>query len=240
MDQTRTEIIIGQQGIDRLRSANVAVFGLGGVGGYAVEGLARAGVGHLYLYDYDRVMPSNVNRQILALSSTINLPKTDAALMRIRDIDPSIRVTLIGERLTPDNVKSLLPPGITHAVDAIDEVAAKVNLIVALFELGIPFISSMGAGNRTDPSQVRTGDISHTQGCPLARTVRKRLRENGITTGVRCVYSTEQPHMAAHGDGASDTGHGKTVGSISYMPGIFGLHAAGCIIRDILESQQVS
>ena len=235
MDYSRTAMLVGEDGIERLRSAKVAIYGLGGVGGYALESLARAGVGSLYIYDYDRIMPSNSNRQILALDSTMDRTKTEVAITRIRDINPGIDIHFSEERITPENVQSMVPDQVTHAVDAIDEVNSKVALILTLFERGAVFISSMGAGNRTDPTQIKTADISVTQGCPLARTVRKKLREKGITSGVRCVYSTEPPFRIIENEIPGDNTMKKSIGSISYMPAIFGLYAAGFIIRDILE-----
>jgi len=225
-------MLLGPEALEKLRQAHVAVFGLGGVGGQAAEALVRAGAGHLYICDYDRVAPSNANRQILAADSTMGQLKVEAARNRFMDINPALSITTCETRLSPENIPSLLPPEITHAVDAIDEINSKVALITTLFERGVVFISSMGAGNRMDSTRIKIDDISATKNCPLARMVRKKLREGGITRGVPCVYSTEQP-LRIREQQAPPEEKKRTVGTISYMPPVFGLHAAGYIIGRI-------
>ncbi len=237
MDKSRTEIIIGQEGITKLKNATVAVFGLGGVGGYSVEALARAGVGRLILVDYDTVAPSNINRQILSLQSTIGRYKTDVAAERIRDINSKTEIISIKTRLLPDNIADTIPWDYSsfYAIDAIDEIDSKVSLICELNKRGVPLVSSMGAGSRLSPAGVTISDISKTDYCPLARTLRKKLKDAGVTSGVRCIYSRENLNTHA----TEEIGNGitkKVQGSISYIPGIFGLTAAGIIINDILES----
>lgn len=233
MDLSRTEILVGIENLEKLRHSTVAVFGLGGVGGYAAEAVARAGVEKMIIADYDRVTPSNMNRQILALESTMDELKTEVSLKRIKDINPGITVTTISDRLTPENIRSLIPrEQFLYAIDAIDEIDAKTSLISELVKGGIPFVSSMGAGSRLDSSKIRVDDISRTEYCPLARVMRKRLKAAGIETGVRCIYSIENLNKVQE----PESGNGKRMqGSISFMPGIFGLMAAGLIINDIIN-----
>lgn len=234
MDLSRSRILVGEEGIGKLKQAAVAVFGMGGVGGYAAEAIVRAGVGRVIIADFDVVAPSNINRQILSLRSNAGMLKTDAARERYMDINPELELTVITERLTPENIPSVIPletPGL-YAIDAIDEIGPKTALIAELHSRNIPFVSSMGAGSRLDPSMVKTADISKTTHCPLARVIRKNLKELGIEKGVRCVYSTENLNRIEE----PETGKGKrTQGSISFMTGIFGLTAAGIIINDILS-----
>lgn len=233
IDLTRTEILIGIENLDKLRQSTVAVFGLGGVGGYAAEAIARAGVGSMLIADYDIVTPSNINRQILSLSSTMGKLKTEVCLQRLKDINPEIKVISISERLTPENISGLIPQNeFLYAIDAIDEIDSKTSLIAELVKRKIPFVSSMGAGSRLDSSKIRVDDISRTEYCPLARIMRKRLKTDGIHTGVRCIYSTENLNKVRE----PEDGIGKRLqGSISFMPGIFGLTAAGVIINDIIN-----
>ncbi len=235
MDLTRSEILIGPENLDKLRQSTVAIFGLGGVGGYAAEAVARAGVGTMIIADYDRVTPSNINRQLLSLSSTMGELKTDVASKRLKDINPRIKLTAISERLTPENISSFIPDSnYLYAVDAIDEIDSKTALIIELVKQSVPFISSMGAGSRLDSSKIRIDDISKTEYCPLARVMRKRLKMAGIENGVRCIYSTENLNRVME----PESGTGKRMqGSISFIPGIFGLMAAGIIINDIINSE---
>ncbi|OHD63107.1 MAG: hypothetical protein A2176_08380 [Spirochaetes bacterium RBG_13_51_14] len=233
MDTSRTELLVGADGIRKMADSCIAIYGLGGVGGYAAEAIARAGVRNMVIVDHDRVAPSDMNRQILALHSTIDAPKVEAAERRIKDINPAVLVRAYRLRIDPDDIAAAIPAGITHAIDAIDDINAKVSLIAALLERGIRFVSSMGAGSKLDPAGVMVSDISTTRHCPLARTVRRRLKKLGIVTGVWCVYSEENLKLFSKIDGM-DTGRHIIQGTVSYMPGIFGLTAAGVIIRDIL------
>jgi len=234
MDQSRTEILIGADGVEKLRQSTVMIIGLGGVGGYAAEAIVRAGVGKIIIADYDSVAPSNINRQILSLSSTMNRKKTEVAAERFKEINPAVEITSFSERVTPENIGTIFPESKEHlyAIDAIDEIDAKVALIAELHRRGIPSVSSMGAGSRLDPSAVKIDDISRTNYCPLARVIRKRLRLTGIEKGVRCIYSTENLNRFAEPD---NEGERRKQGSISFMPGIFGLTAAGVIINDIIN-----
>ncbi len=234
IDLSRTEILIGKENLDKMNLATVAIFGLGGVGGYAAEAIARAGAGRMIIADYDKVTPSNMNRQIFALSSTMGELKTEVALKRIKEINPEINITAISERLSSESISKLIPyDNSIYAIDAIDEIDAKTSLISELVNRNIPFVSSMGAGSRLDSSKIRIDDISMTEYCPLARVMRKRLKAAGILTGVRCIYSTENLNKVQE----PESGIGKRMqGSISFMPGIFGLMAAGLIINDIINS----
>jgi len=228
MNQSRTEIITGSEGLEKLHTASVAVFGLGGVGGYALEALARAGIGTLHIYDFDTVAASNINRQIIALDSTMGSNKTEAAANRLLLINPDLKLHVHQVRLTPENIPDIFSSDFQYAVDAIDDIPAKIELLVQLTEKKKTFISSMGAGNRLDPSKILIDNLSKTSYCPLAKKVRKGLKARQVYKGVPVVYSTEEPVRKKTHEG------GGPVGSISYLPGIFGLTAAGYIIRRIL------
>jgi len=231
---SRTRALVGDDGVERLANARVAVIGLGGVGGYALEALARAGIGNFILVDADVVEPTNLNRQILALDSAIGKPKVDVARDHVAQINPDARVETYQVFLTPENVEAVLPPDVKYAVDAIDHVPAKVALIVLLKKRGVLFVSCMGAGSKLDATKVRIADLFESKGCPLARTVRQRLRKLGIEKDVRCVYSDED--LGGLEEAGADLSAVRPIrGTISYMPGVVGLMAASVIIRDILE-----
>ena len=236
----RTEQLLGPEACARLAQASVGIFGLGGVGGYAVEALARAGVGHLRVVDHDVVNPTNLNRQLLALRSTLGRPKVEVARERILDIHPGCAVDARQAFVNQDSAPQLLEPPLDLVVDAIDSVNAKTGLIQAAFERGIPVVSSMGAGGRRDGSRILVGDLSETDVCPLAAIIRKRLRRRDIRTGVRCVYSLEPcrndllPHPV---DVEVHDGPGRKrtpLGTLSYMPALFGLRVAEEVIRTLL------
>ena len=232
----RTRLLVGEDGLRRLQSARVAVIGLGGVGGYALEALARAGVGSLFLVDAEVFDVTNMNRQILALDDTVGRPKVDVARERVLAINPATQVETSRVFVSQENVESLLPEGIGYAVDAIDSVTSKVALLNNLLQRGITFVSCMGAGSRLAATGVRIADINQTKGCPLARAVRQQLRKLGITQGVRCVYAEDTPIQPT--EGPPGMYQGKRInGTISYVPGIVGLTAAGVIINDILSSR---
>ncbi|MBU4459287.1 MAG: tRNA threonylcarbamoyladenosine dehydratase [Verrucomicrobia bacterium] len=236
----RTEMLLGAEGLARLRDARVLVAGLGAVGSYAVEGLARAGIGHLRLVDFDIVQPSNINRQLFALESTLGRPKVEVAAARILDINPGCDVdarrTFIDAATAPD----LLAGGVDAVIDAIDSLGPKVALLRAAHQAGVWTVSCMGAATRTDPMAVRIGDLASTERCPLARFVRKRLRRDGIVSGIRCVYSLEPPPPPAPFDAdpepvAPGLEHRRgrkrrPLGSLSTLTGMFGLSAATEVI----------
>lgn len=236
--QARTEILIRAAGLARLRAAHVLVAGLGGVGGYAAEALGRAGVGRLTLLDHDVVSPSNLNRQLLALHSTIGQPKVEVMAERLRDIDPEIELHLIREFLQPDAAEALVTTvPYDYVADCIDSIACKAALVAACHRHGVPVISALGAGNCLDVSRVRVARLNQTQVCALARELRRKLRELNAPLDYPVVYSDEPrrpplPHQPAGGE---TPGRPRAVnGTISYMPALFGVMLAGFIIRRLL------
>ncbi|MBI1751327.1 MAG: tRNA threonylcarbamoyladenosine dehydratase [Acidobacteria bacterium] len=239
---SRSELLLGEAALDRLRGARVTVFGLGGVGSFAVEALARAGVGHLRLVDHDVVGPSNLNRQLFALRSTLGQPKAEVAAARVRDINPGCDVDPRVTFIHTDTLPNLLEPRPDVVIDAIDSMTCKVALMRTAHESGLPIISAMGAGGRTDSSQLRVGDLSHTRLCPLAARVRKELRKHGISRGIRCVYSLEpadNKRPANPLDIEPHRGPGRArrpVGTISYMPAIVGMMVAEEALRLLLSA----
>ncbi len=226
---SRTELLIGQKGLRVLGKSRVIVFGLGGVGSHAAEALARAGVGSLVLVDFDRVSPSNINRQLHALSSTVGESKALLMGARVKLINPDIQVETRVERYLPGTGQRFFNPVPDYVVDAIDDVPAKVDLIASCVRGNIPVVSSMGTGNKLDPAAFKVADISQTAVCPLARAVRRSLRRLGITSGVTVVFSTEPPKRCGSG------GEGPAVpGSISFVPPVAGFILAGLVVRGLL------
>jgi len=236
----RTEQLLGPEGVARLAAARVAVFGLGGVGSFAVEALARAGVGHLRLVDYDCCNATNINRQLFATHSSLGQPKVRLAAARILDINPDCQVDARQVFINGETVGGLLEPALDLAVDAIDSLSSKVLLLEACCGLGLPVISSMGAGGRLDGAQVLCGDLDETRICPLARVVRQRLHRRHIRTGIRCVYSVEParntlPHDPRDAGDHVGSGRPRTpIGTVSYMPALFGLRVAQEAISQLL------
>lgn len=232
---TRTERLIGPAALERLAAARVAVFGLGGVGGYVAEALARSGIGALELIDHDTVSRSNLNRQLLATQSTIGQPKVDVAAARIRDIHPDCRVTVRPVFYLPETAAEFDMTAYDYIVDAIDTVTAKLLLAQKAQEAGTPLISVMGTGNKLDPTAFTVTDIYKTSGCHLARIMRKECRTRGIRQ-LKVVYSTELPRRSGERQPAVDA-DGKRIrdipGSISFVPGAAGLIAAGVVIREL-------
>ncbi len=219
----------------RLAGAHVLVAGLGGVGSYAAEALARAGVGRLTLADHDTVAPSNLNRQLVALRSTLGRPKVQVMAERIADINPHCEVSLMERFLDPDGIPEILALGFDQVADAIDSLSAKVELIAVARARGLSIVSSMGAGGRLDPTRVRVGDLMDTRECGLARALRTRLRRRGLGRGLTVVWSDEPPRPPLPPEAVS-RGHPRAVnGTLSYMPAIFGLTLAGLLIRRIAE-----
>jgi tRNA A37 threonylcarbamoyladenosine dehydratase len=237
---SRSRLLLGEDAMDRLARARVAVFGLGGVGGYVCEALARSGVGHLELTDADRVAPSNLNRQIIATVDTVGRLKTEVMAERIRSISPGAETVLHETFVLPENVYSFPFETYDYVVDAVDTVAAKLALIQRAEETGTLIISCMGAGNKLDPGQFRVADIYETRICPLARVMRKELKKRGIRK-LKVVYSEEepiQPGKEPEGEQPEDgTGpvhpRRSTPGSVSFVPSAAGLMIAGEVIRDL-------
>ncbi|MCL4439511.1 MAG: tRNA threonylcarbamoyladenosine dehydratase, partial [Firmicutes bacterium] len=190
---SRTELLIGPEGLDKLKNSKVAVFGIGGVGSYAVEALVRAGLGHLVLVDYDDVCLTNINRQLHALQSTVGRPKVDLMKERVLLINPEVKVDTRQEFYSPEKSEQLITDDLDYIVDAIDNVTGKLDLIIKSHGRGIKIVSAMGAGNKLDPTAFVVDDISKTSVCPLARVVRRELKKAGISKGVKVVYSKEQP-----------------------------------------------
>ena len=238
----RTRLLVGDEPLERLKNAKVAVFGVGGVGGYAVEALARSGVGTLHLYDDDTVSESNLNRQLAALHSTIGQPKAEVMARRVRDINPACQVEAIRLFYLPQNADQVDLSQYDYVVDCIDTVAAKLELVTRCNTLQIKIISAMGTGNKFDPSALVVTDISKTQGCPLARTVRKELRKRGIHH-LKVVYSTELPasplaSVDCEPPQTTETRPGSTArrdtpGSTPFVPAAAGLLLASAVVREL-------
>lgn len=227
---SRTEMLLGAAALEKLRQSNVAVFGLGGVGGFAAEALARAGVGTLSLTDSDTVALSNLNRQIFALHSTLGKSKVKAAAERLADINPDLKLNIKECFYLSENKEQFDFSAYDYVVDAVDTVSAKISLAAECAKCGTPLISAMGAGNRLDPTALRVADISKTYGCPLAKVVRKKLREVGINH-LKVVFSAEPALKPAAC--AEETNKRQTPGSVSFVPSVMGLIMAGEVIKDL-------
>lgn len=225
---SRTALLLGDDAVERLSQARVAVFGVGGVGGFAAEALARSGIGALDLIDGDVVSLSNLNRQIIALHSTVGKAKTEVMAQRIQDIDPDIRLTLHTCFFTPENAGDFDFTQYDYIIDAVDMVTAKIQLAVQAQAAGVPMISSMGAGNKLDPSAFEVSDLYKTSVCPLARVMRRELKARGIRK-MKVVYSKEEPRKV---DGPTENGR-HIPGSIAFVPSAAGLVLAGEVIREL-------
>ncbi len=229
----RTEMLIGEVGIDKLSRARVAVFGVGGVGGYVCEALARAGIGAIDLFDNDTVSLSNINRQIIALHSTVGRYKTEVMRERIADINPDCRVREHRVFYLPENADDYPLDGYDYVVDAIDTVSAKVELAVRCQASGIPLIASMGTGNKLDPTKFTVTELFKTSGCPLARAMRQALKKRGITT-LKVVFSNEPP-ITPRDNPTAEGSKKPTPASISFVPPTAGLLLAAEVIKDLLR-----
>lgn len=231
----RTAILIGPAGVAHLAAQHVFLAGLGGVGSWCAEALARAGIGHLTLVDHDVVAASNINRQLPALLNTVGQPKAQVLAERIHQINPDCRLHLRETFIQPDNVADLLPDDTNWVVDCIDSLSCKVALIATAYRQGKRIAASMGAGNKLDPGRVRLADISQTHGCPLGRQVRKRLRRQDIQKGILTVFSDE-PGRSPLAPEPTSQGRPRAVnGTISYLPALFGLMLAGGVIQRMLD-----
>ena len=238
---SRTGLLFGEEAMNILAGSRVAVFGVGGVGGYTVEALARSGIGALDLIDDDKVCVTNINRQIIALDSTVGMYKVDAATERIREINPDCKVTCRKMFYMPDTADQLDFSQFDYVVDAIDTVTGKIEIIMQAKQAGVPVISSMGAGNKLDPTRFEVTDIYKTSVCPLAKVMRYQLKRRGIKK-LKVVYSREEP-ITPQGE-AADDGSGKTdmrtgsarrsaPGSVAFVPSVVGLIIAGEVIKDL-------
>ncbi|WP_243372832.1 tRNA threonylcarbamoyladenosine dehydratase [Geotalea sp. SG265] len=250
---SRTELLIGPEGLSILNKSTVAVFGLGGVGSYAAEALCRAGIGKLVLVDFDDICLTNVNRQLHAMDSTVGKAKVAVMAERLRHINPQADIIPFKDFYSADNSEFLLAGSFDYVVDAIDHFTSKLHLIVTCRERQIPVISSMGAAAKLDPTQIKVGDISETHKCRMARSMRKLLRKQGIVKGVQVVYSTEEYREPAIKDGGCKGNcicpnkdnqqfsceHRRVIlGSISYIPSIFGLTMAGVVANALLAADK--
>ena len=230
----RTEMLLGKTAMDRLAASHVAVFGLGGVGSWCAEALARAGVGAMTLVDNDQVGLSNLNRQIQALHSTVGLDKTEALARRIRDINPDCSLRLIPEKYEADSRERFFDVRYDYIVDAIDLVSCKLDLIETALGRDIPIISSMGTGNKLDPSQFRVSDLAKTEGCALARILRKELKKRGIIHH-KVVFSPELPVKPAQME-EPPPGRRTVPASAPWVPPVAGFLLAGAVIRDLIQA----
>ena len=228
----RTAMLLGEDGVERLERARVAVFGIGGVGGYAAEALARSGVGHFLLVDSDRVALSNLNRQIIATLQTVGQYKTQAMKERILSINPDAQVETRDCFFLPENAEEFDFTGLDYVVDAVDTVTAKLELILRARRFGVPVISSMGAGNKLDASRLEVADIYQTSVCPLARVMRRELKARGIKK-CKVLYSKEPPAALNPVEYSEITGRHPVPGSVAFVPSVAGLIIAGEVIREI-------
>lgn len=230
----RTSLLLGEEKLERLRRAHVLVVGLGGVGAYAAEMLVRAGVGRMTIADADTVSLSNINRQLVALHSTVGRPKAEVLAERLQDIAPELELTVVAEYIRDEKTYMLLDAApYDYVVDAIDTLSPKLALIAGAMERGFPVVSSMGAGAKTDPTRMEIADIAKTHHCPLAHMLRKRLHKIGIRTGFRAVFSAEPIRKGAMYV-CEEQNKKSNVGTISYLPALFGIGCASVVIRDLL------
>ena len=245
---SRTELLIGEDGINKLQNAKVAVFGVGGVGSFVVEGLVRAGVGHFVLVDDDKICLTNLNRQIIATRNTIGKYKVDVAKERILEINPNATVEIYQEFYMPNSESNILTEDLDYVVDCIDTVTAKIELVMNCKKLNIPIISAMGTGNKLDPSKFEITDIYKTSVCPLAKVMRKELRKRNIES-LKVIYSKEEPIkinqeancscktncICPPGTKRKCSIRNQVPGSISFVPSVAGLMIAGEIVREIIK-----
>lgn len=234
----RTALLLGKDGIERLQNAAVMIIGVGAVGGYALEALARSGIGHLILVDFDVFDITNINRQILALTSTVGRKKAEVAAERVKDINPSCRVEVMDIFVNAETIPQLLALKPDFIIDAIDTLDCKCRLIEMLSASGIPFVSSMGAALKTDPAHIRSGKLSETKNCGLSRQLRQRLKKKGVNlSAINCVYSDEQVLLPESAVIVNETADGvrrkSTLGSLPTITAIFGLTIANHVIRKL-------
>ena len=225
---SRTELLIGKEGIEKLQKAKVAIFGIGGVGSFVVEGLARAGVGNFILVDNDDICLTNLNRQIIATHKTLGMSKVEVAKQRILDINPNAKIEIRKEFFTKES-EEFIDKTVDYIIDCIDTVSSKIELILRAKNLDIPIISSMGTGNKLDPTKFEITDIYKTSVCPLAKVMRKELKNRGIDK-LKVVYSKEEPIKIKQNEEEK-----CKAGSISFVPSVAGLIIAGEVIKDLIK-----
>ncbi len=233
--QERAELLFKEEGIEKLKNANVLVVGLGGVGSFAAEFIARAGVGNMTIVDGDTVDITNINRQLPALHSTVGLPKVELMATRLLDINPELNLTKVQEFLSPERANEIVTSDFDYVLDCIDSITPKLYLIVAAKRAGVKVISNMGAGGKMLAGKVVVKDISKTDVCPLAKVVRKRLRKMGISSGVKAVFSLEKPDESSLKMTDGSNFKKSFFGTNSWMPCLFGLHSAETVIRYLLK-----
>lgn len=227
----RTEMLIGTENLEKLQKAKVAVFGIGGVGSYVVEAMTRAGIGNFILVDNDKVVLSNINRQIIATHKTVDKYKVEVAKERILEINPQAKVEIYQEFFSPES-KDLFDNSVSYVVDAVDNVTAKIELVVRANRLNVPIISCMGTGNKLDPTRFEVADIYKTSMCPLAKVMRKELKARKIKH-LKVVYSKEEPIKPQ----IKSEGRKQVPGSISFVPSVAGLTIAGEVIKSIIKGE---
>lgn len=235
----RTELLVGHKGLERLINAHVLIVGLGGVGSYAAEAIARSGVGQMTIIDGDTVDPTNRNRQLQALVSTHGMNKADLMAERIRLINPDVKLNVVNAFKNPDDMKDFMQQKFSYVIDAIDSISPKLYLIQTAYYNNLRIISSMGAGGKMDPTKIKVVDLALTKICPMAQYVRKRLRYMNIYKGIKCVVSEELPakHSIMRTDGSK---YKKSAyGTISYLPAAFGLVCASVVIRDLTAWKEI-
>jgi len=231
---SRTELLIGKENLVKLSGSHVLIVGIGGVGGYAAEQLCRAGIGELTLIDGDIISSSNRNRQIIALTSNMGKPKAEEMAQRLLDINPDVKLNIIGEYLKEDRFAAILDRSYDYVIDAIDTLAPKVTLLAEAVRKGYPVVSSMGSGGKLNPENVEINDISNSHHCKFAYIVRKYLHRQGIFTGITVVYSPEPVSKNAIREVTGEDNKRSVVGTISFMPPVFGCFCASVVIRNLL------
>lgn len=232
---SRTELLIGKQGLEKLHNAKIAIFGIGGVGSFVVEGLVRAGVQNFVLVDNDKISLTNLNRQLIATQKTIEKDKVEVAKERILDINPKAKVEVFKEFFLPNSNTNIITKELTYVVDCIDTVTAKIEIVMQCKNLKIPIISAMGTGNKLNPLKLEVTDIYKTNVCPLAKVMRKELRKRNINE-LKVVYSTEEPiKLKLQNYEEKNVTKRQVPGSISFVPSVAGLIIAGEVVKEIIE-----
>jgi len=238
--QERAELLFKQEGLNALKNANVLIIGMGGVGSFAAEFIARAGVGNITIVDGDTVDITNINRQLPALHSTIGKPKVEIVGDRLMDINPELNLTRIQEFVSPERAYEIVTNEYDYVLDCIDSITPKLNIIVAAKKAKVKIISNMGAGGKMLVNKVVVKDISKTDVCPLAKVIRKRLKKMGIKSGVKAVFSLEKPDETSLKMTDGTNFKKSFFGTNSWMPGLFGLHSAETVIRYLLSKEAIS
>lgn len=231
---SRTELLIGKDALSKLNNAHVLVLGMGGVGSFAAEFIARSGIGRMTIVDGDTIDPTNRNRQLPALATNQGERKVKIMEERLLAINPELQLTVVDAFIRPEAVEPLLEADISYVIDAIDSISPKLNCLKTAHDKGLRIVSSMGAGGRLDPGQIKVADISKSYNCPFAQQLRKQLKVEGIRKGIKVVFSPEQPikESLMHTDGSNFKK--SAYGTISYMPAMFGATAASVVIRDLM------